>query len=146
MAGPNLTFQLLKFFLCFLRSFFQFLPQPPIRAGTAGPFSRSLHGFAQDPVTLKVQEEFRASRNNGAISQVDEGCIGDRLDLFQAQVKIKKVLPAVEVDPLGVVDLINISCPDMVKYVPNIFEATAEDFVKVTNRVHRSPEYPSGAR
>ena len=32
------------------------------------------------------------------------------------------------------------------KYVPNIFEATAEDFIKVTNRVHRSPEQPSGIR
>ena len=32
------------------------------------------------------------------------------------------------------------------KYVPNIFEATEEDFVKVTNRVHRSPEHPSGVR
>jgi putative CocE/NonD family hydrolase len=31
-------------------------------------------------------------------------------------------------------------------YVPNIFEATEEDFVKVTNRVHRSPEHPSGIR
>ena len=32
------------------------------------------------------------------------------------------------------------------KYVPNIFEATAEDFIKVTNRVHRAPEQPSGIR
>ena len=31
-------------------------------------------------------------------------------------------------------------------YVPNIFEASEEDFVKVTNRVHRSPEQPSGIR
>jgi putative CocE/NonD family hydrolase len=31
-------------------------------------------------------------------------------------------------------------------YVPNIFEATAKDFIKVTNRVHRSPEHPSGVR
>ena len=28
-------------------------------------------------------------------------------------------------------------------YVPNIFEATAEDFVKTTHRVHRSKQYPS---
>ena len=29
------------------------------------------------------------------------------------------------------------------KYVPNIFKARAEDFIKVTNRVHRSRAYPS---
>jgi putative CocE/NonD family hydrolase len=32
------------------------------------------------------------------------------------------------------------------KYVPNIFEAKAEDFIKVTNRIHRSAEQPSGIR
>jgi putative CocE/NonD family hydrolase len=32
------------------------------------------------------------------------------------------------------------------KYVPNIFEATEEEFIKVTNRVHRSPDRPSGIR
>ncbi len=30
------------------------------------------------------------------------------------------------------------------KYVPNIFEADEEDFIKVTNRVYRSKQYPSG--
>ncbi len=29
------------------------------------------------------------------------------------------------------------------KYVPNIFEADAGDFIPVTNRVYRSREYPS---
>ena len=29
------------------------------------------------------------------------------------------------------------------RYVPNIFEAKAEDYVPVTNRVHRSQRYPS---
>jgi len=29
------------------------------------------------------------------------------------------------------------------KYVPNIFEATEDDFVKVTNHVYRSKKYPS---
>jgi putative CocE/NonD family hydrolase len=28
-------------------------------------------------------------------------------------------------------------------YVPNIFEATEDDFIKVTNTIHRSPEHPS---
>ena len=28
-------------------------------------------------------------------------------------------------------------------YVPNIFEATEEDFITVTNTIHRSPEHPS---
>ena len=32
------------------------------------------------------------------------------------------------------------------KYVPNIFEAKAEDFIKVTNRVHRSAQHPSRIR
>lgn len=32
------------------------------------------------------------------------------------------------------------------KYVPNIFEANEEDFIKVTNRVYRSEEHPSGLR
>ncbi len=32
------------------------------------------------------------------------------------------------------------------KYVPNIFEAEEEDFIKVTNRVYRSKEHPSGLR
>ena len=30
------------------------------------------------------------------------------------------------------------------KYVPNIFEASEEDFIRVTNRVYRSRRYPSG--
>jgi predicted acyl esterase len=29
------------------------------------------------------------------------------------------------------------------KYVPNIFEAEAEDYIKATHRVYRSAEYPS---
>ncbi len=29
------------------------------------------------------------------------------------------------------------------KYVPNIFEADEDDFIKVTNRVYRSKGYPS---
>ena len=32
------------------------------------------------------------------------------------------------------------------KYVPNIFEADEDDFIKVTNRVYRSKEHPSGIR
>ncbi|MHC4181304.1 MAG: CocE/NonD family hydrolase, partial [Planctomycetota bacterium] len=32
------------------------------------------------------------------------------------------------------------------RWVPNIFEATEEDFVKVTNRVYRSRKYPSRVR
>ena len=32
------------------------------------------------------------------------------------------------------------------KWVPNIFEADADDFIRVTNRVYRSPEHPSGVR
>ena len=29
------------------------------------------------------------------------------------------------------------------KYVPNIFEANEDDFIKVTNSVYRSKQYPS---
>jgi len=29
------------------------------------------------------------------------------------------------------------------KYVPNIFKADEDDFIKVTNRVYRSKRYPS---
>ena len=29
------------------------------------------------------------------------------------------------------------------KYVPNIFEANEDDFIKATHRVYRSKEYPS---
>ena len=32
------------------------------------------------------------------------------------------------------------------KYVPNIFEAEESDFIKVTNRVHRSRRHPSRIR
>lgn len=32
------------------------------------------------------------------------------------------------------------------KYVPNIFEADEDDFVRATHRVYRSPEHPSGVR
>ncbi len=32
------------------------------------------------------------------------------------------------------------------KYVPNIFEAEEDDFIKVTNRVYRSKQYPSGIK
>ncbi len=34
--------------------------------------------------------------------------------------------------------------PFVDRNVPNIFEADAEDFIKVTNRVYRSQRYPSG--